>query len=199
VGQILQGRYDRLLRRTAAQVGPGSKVSNALEDLFPTLDVENAPGELLRASGWFLCMGRTNRIAAAGTTSASQLFNPIGSGKLIVLESCIIGLAASTDIQFGPTFIALTGGSVAGAERDTRRGAIAASTGLVQFQDDGAASAFGIIRVLAADPYKLNHRNGVAVLVPGTGFIVTVASLAQTLRVSYFWRERTGEPEEFGF
>jgi len=199
VGQILQGRYDRLLRRTTAQVGFGSKVGEALEDLFPTLDVEQAPMELLRASGWKFGSGRVIRVAAAGTENAIQLFNPVGSGQLIVLTHLMVSVGAATDITYGPTFVALTDASVAGSERDTRAGAISPTVGLLQRQDDGVASAFGLFRGSTTIPQILDDQNGLAVLAPGTGWIIHAAALAQTIRSSWMWRERVAEPEELGF
>lgn len=193
------GRYDRLLRRTTAQVGPGSKVGEALEDLFPVLEVENAPAELLRASGWKLGMGRAAVTSAVGTTPAVQLFNPANSGMLIVLTDLWLSTLATIQLQFGPVFVALATTSVAGAERDTRAGAIAPTVGRIQTEDDGTASAFGIMRMLANTPQHLYDQNGLAVLAPGTGFIVTSGSTAVSLEAGFMWRERSAEPEELDF
>jgi len=199
VGKILQGRYDRLLRRTTAQVGFGSKVNEALEDLFPTLDVEQAPMELLRASGWRFGMGLAAAAAAVGTTNSQQLFNPAGSGLLMVLTRVIITPDTAGVIEFGPSFTALTDASVAGVERDTRAGQIEATVGLLQQQDDGTSSAFGVIRGLANTPTFFDDPNGLAVLAPGSGFRITQLTTGITLRTSYFWRERVAEPEELDF
>jgi len=199
MGDINQGRYDRLLRRTAAQVGPGSKVSNALEDLFPVIEVEDAPMELLRASGWIFGMGQIQRTAAAATENAQQLFNPPGSGRLMVLTSLQMMCTVLTTLTYGPTFVALADASVAGAERDTRAGRIEATVGLMQREDDGTASLFGVSRKLANTPFEMSDQNGIAVLAPGSGFVVHAATAALTVFTSWQWRERVAEPEELDF
>jgi len=199
MGRIQQTRYDELLRRTTAQYGGGSKVGEALEDLFPTLDVESLPMELMRATKWKFGMGRHNFVAAVGTTPAAQLFNPVGSGKLVVITSIIFTAGASFDLQFGPAFTALTDVSVAGAERDTRAGVIAPTVALLQDQDNGAASAFGIIRANSQEPFEISDPNGIAVLSPGTAFRFTTATTAQQFRLSWMWRERVALPEELNF
>ncbi len=45
--ELQQNRYDQLIRRVGGIIGPGSKVVEALGELFPVIDVENVPGELL--------------------------------------------------------------------------------------------------------------------------------------------------------
>lgn len=199
MGNINQGRYDRLLRRTTAQVGPGSKVGNALEDLFPTLDVENVPGELLRASGWILGCGRTDRTSAIGTTNVQQLRNPPGSGQLITLTSVYISSNSNTAITWGPSFTALTDASVPGAQRDTRDGSIEPTVALLERQDAGVASAFGIAIVSANTPLHLFDPNGLAVLAPGGAFRLATAGTNIRLAVGWMWRERVAEPEELDF
>ena len=199
MGKILQGRYDRLLRRTTAQVGFGSKVGEALEDLFPTLDVEQAPMELLRAAGWKFGMGSRAATSAAGTFGSHQLFNRVGSGHLIVLTGLYITNAGADIMLFGPSFTQLVDSQGGGAERDTRAGVLSPTVGVTQEEDDGAPSLFGAVRVESNVTFKMEDPNGLAVLAPGTGFRLSGSALAQTLRTSWFWRERVAEPEELNF
>lgn len=199
MGAIQQARYDEFIRRVTDQYGGGSKVGEALEDLFPVIEVENAPMELLRACGWRFGMGRANVTSAVGTTPAIQLFNPVNSGMLIVLTDCLIGAIATLQIEYGPTFVALATSSVAGAERDTRDGAIRPTVGRIQTENDGLGSAFGIVRVVANVPQRLSDQNGLAVLAPGTGFIFTSSSTNVLLQVGFMWREREAVPSELNF
>jgi len=199
VGQINIGRYDHLLRRTTAQVGGGSKLGNALEDLFPVLEVENVPSELLRAVGWKLACGTTTRVPGAGQRSAIQLFNPAGSSHLITLTSVITTVNIATNINSGPSFDALTRFSIPGSQRDTRAGALAETVGLIQDEDDGLVANNVQIFHQANINFDLNDSNDVAVLVPGTGWRLTTDAINTSLRVVFLWRERVGEPEEFGF
>lgn len=199
MGEIQQGRYDRLLRRTTAQVGPGSKVGNALEDLFPVIEVENTPSELLRATGWKLGAGQSARVPAAGLVAAIQLFNPAGSRHLITLTSVFVSVSAATNIASGPSFDALTRSSIPGQQRDTREGELRETVGLIQDEDSGAVAnilqIFGLANILI----PLTDPNDIAVLAPGTGWRLAAQTIDIALRVSFLWRERVAEPEELDF
>lgn len=199
MGEIQQGRYDRLLRRTTAQVGPGSKVGNALEDLFPMLEVESVPAELLRAVGWKLGAGQTTRTPAAGLFSAIQLFNPADSQHLFTLTRMIITVGTATTVQMGPSFTALTRASIAGQQRDTRETVLSETVGLIQDEDSGAVANLTSVFMQANTPFTLEDQNGIAVLAPGTGWRARTASIDVPLRIAFFWRERVAEPEELDF
>ena len=199
MGEIQQGRYDRLLRRTTSQVGPGSKVGNALEDLFPMLEVENTPSELLRAVGWKLGAGQTTRNPAAGKQAVVQLFNPSGSRHLIVLTQIILSTNVAAGINSGPSFDALTRASIAGRQRDTRDGELRETVGLIQDEDDALVN--NILQVFAVnDVYTtITDPNDIAVLSPGTGWRVAVGAINIALRITFLYRERVAEPEELDF
>lgn len=199
MGRIQQTRYDELLRRTTAQYGGGSKVGEALEDLFPVIEVENAPIELLRATKWIMGMGVISRVAAAATLNTQQLFNPPGSGKLIVVTSLSLWSTTIADVTIGPAFVALADASVPGAERDTRAGQIEATVGLLQREDDGTGSAFHEVRLGANATLQLSDSNGIAVLAPGTGLVCQIRTVALRLNSNWMWRERVAQPEELNF
>jgi len=199
VGRILQGRYDRLLRRTTAQVGFGSKVTEALEDLFPTLDVESLPMELLRASGWHFGSGVVDRTSAVATTNVQQLFNPPGSGLLMTITSLFINVGTLGSVSWGPGFVALADASVPGAERDLRALSIAPTVGLLQREDNGTPSTFGRTVIPASTTLQIVDPNGVAVLAPGTGWLVSTLGTNVNMKTSWQWRERVAEPEELNF
>jgi len=199
VGAIQQTRYDRLLRRTTAQYGGGSKLGEALEDLFPVMEVEDTPSELLRATGWILGAGQGNRAPAVGTKASIQLFNPAGSGNLVVLTDLFIGMAATTRCASGPSFSALTRASTPGQQRDTRNGELRRTVGLIQDEDDGLVSNLLNVQVIANETLHVQGHNDVAVLAPGSGWRVTTAVDDVTLRLSFFWRERVAQPEELDF
>ena len=199
MGEIQQGRYDRLLRRTTAQVGPGSKVGNSLEDLFPTLEVENTPSELLRAVGWKLGGGQTIRVPAAGLRAAIQLFNPAGSQHLIVLTGIIVSVTPISSITSGPAFAVLTRASIPGQQRDTREGVLMETVGLIQDEDNGAVANIQNFVAPANTNILLSDPNDIAVLAPGTGWRLTTAAVDIQLRVSFSYRERVAEPEELDF
>ena len=199
MGEIQQGRYDRLLRRTTAQVGPGSKVGNALEDLFPVLEVENTPSELLRAVGWKLGAGQIARTPAAGTRTVIQLFNPAASRHLIVLTSLVVSTGTSATIQSGPSFAPLTRQSIPGQQRDTRDGVLIQTVGLIQDEDNALVANLLNFIAPAGINFLINDANDIAVLAPGTGWRLTTDANDIPLRVSFLYRERVAEPEELDF
>jgi len=199
MGRIQQTRYDELLRRTTDQYGGGSKVGEALEDLFPVIEVENAPIELLRATGWNMGMGFVDRTSAVAETNVQQLFNPIGSGHIIVITGCYITVSATGSVNFGPSFTALADGSIGGAQRDLRAGVIRVTVGLTQREDNATASLFGRIIATANIPFKLEDQNGVAVLAPGTGFRIATLGTNVTMKTSWIWRERIALGPELNF
>jgi len=199
VGEIQQGRYDHLLRRTTAQVGGGSKVGNALEDLFPVLEVENCPSELLRAVGWTLGAGQSDQLPAAGTRAAIQIFNPAGSGHLVVVTKVAVSTSAAAGIAQGPSFDALVTTSTAGQQRDTRATVLRQTVALIQEQDDGLVANLYFLFVSANVTHILEDPNDVAVLSPGTGWRITTIANDIRLRASFLYRERVAEPEELDF
>lgn len=199
MGDINQGRYDRLLRRTTAQVGPGSKVANALEDLFPVLDVERAPIELLRASGWFFASRSLSVTPAAGTVASIQLFNPVGSSRLMVLEYCGVRLVGAGAINEGPSFTALISTVAVGLQRDLRETVLSQTVGELQEEDDAALVVSGQVFLPAANTVDISSGRDYVVLGPGTGWLIKPAAVTVALSIHFRWRERVAEGEELEF
>ncbi len=198
MSQDLQtARYDQLLRRVGALIGPGSKVTEVLAELFPVLDVENVPGELLRLMGTKLGMGGVGLTAVAGQSAKIQLFNPQGSGQLITITLVISSTPNNGDVTswaFGQVGLTTL---VAGTPfRDTRDGLAPITVGQVRhvISAAGITSEFEYASV-GQTPTMIKDRNGVCVLAPGTGLTVTTEN-NRDLRCSFFWRERVAEPSE---
>jgi len=199
MGRIQTGTFDNLIRRLYSIKGGGSELSETLGDVFPILDLENLPSELLLLRGWVLGTGRIQNTSAVAAVNSHQLFNPAASGKIIVLTSLWVTPSVTQILTFGPAFTALVTTSVPGAQRDTRAGAIAPTNGLLQEEDNGAASAFGILQRPAAQSFQIIDPDGLAVLIPGTAFRINDTTTNTTLRTSWMWRERTAEPSELSF
>jgi len=199
VTEIQQGRYDRLLRRVADLKGPGSKVNDVLEELFPTLDVENVPSELLFLSGWRLFIGGGQFVSAVGERQHVQLFNPADSGMLIVLEDIYLSSGNATAMSLLPTltqFVSQPGG---GNARDTRAG-LPNSVGIIgELSSPAAFSPDAVVRISPGLTLKLAPQNDIAVLAPGTGFNVSEEATAIQLQFVFFWRERVAEASELTF
>ncbi len=198
--EIQQNRWDRLIRRAGNIVGGGSQVNDTLNELFPVFDVENMPAEMLALSTTRLAFGGALLAAAAAEGPTIQIFNPVGSAQLITVTRAILSHdVADTTVRWGITGSALTTGTSLEQFRETRFGfnATALPTGQIRTRSAVAlANAAGQIRTLANTPFELWDENGLAVLVPGTGFEMGVSAAQSTIRVTYYWRERVAEPSE---
>jgi len=200
MSDLQQSRYDALMRRVGDLKGPGSKVNDVLEELFPVLDVENVPGELLLLMGTILGTGGGQLNAVAVEAGKYQLFNPAGSGKLVTITTVFFAAQTVGRVRWGTTNTAF--GAAIGTElsRDTRRQSPQLPVAKVrQLSDAALASATSQSRVLADTPFILTDPNGVAVLAPGTGFEIGTSVLNTGTAGSFQWRERVAEPSELNF
>jgi len=201
VASINQNRWDQLVRRVAAIVGPGSKVNNTIGDLFPMLDVENMPGELLRLANTRLGMGTATLAAVAAEIPKIQLFNPADSRLLVTLTTVVITQSVNGEpVRFFFSTAGLADNIGNTPFRDTRDG-VAIST-VAQVRSDSSASGiaahFSFVSS-ANNPTQFHDSNGVCVLAPGTGISIATASVNRTLTVGFMWRERVAEESELNF
>lgn len=197
---LQQSRYDQLLRRVGDLKGSGSKVNDVLSELFPTIDVENVPGELLLLMATQLCIGAAQVTAAAGERPRIQLFNPVGSGKIIAVSSCIFSNTATATMAYAVTNNALTTGVGTETFRDGRLGQAARPSGQIRTDSTIAITdSNGLVRLLASVSWSLEDINTPAVLAPGNGFEVGSQGTQDTILVTFNWRERVAEPSEINF
>lgn len=189
--ELQQTRYDQLIRRVGGIVGPGSKVSEALSELFPVIDVENVPGELLWLGGTRIGMGAATVTAAAGETPRIQVFNPVGSNKIATVTQALFFSTVTSIARLAITSTPLTTGTGTELMRDTRRGV--AQRPVCQIRSDSTVAftdANIFTRALANTNIFIKDDNGVVVLLPGTGFEVGNEARATSLFATFFWRER---------
>jgi len=196
--EIQQNRWDRLVRRVAGIVGGGSQVNDTLNELFPTIDVENVPGELLALANMRLGWVSGRLAASAAEFNLHQIFNPANSGTLVVITQ-VNGFSEAANTIFRFSLFIGSLATLAGNERprDTRRGVTAELTG--QHRTDQSVVAGGLdfrVAVLADTSFTLKDDNGICVLFPGTGLTVTNSTLNQDSTVAFMWRERAFEPSE---
>lgn len=194
--ELQQNRYDQLLRRVGDLKGPGSKVSEVLSELFPVLDVENVPGELLRLARTNICFGGTVVGPDATKSSRIQLFNPVGSSVIATVSSVMVSSGQGQVVRWsvGPT--ALTSGIGVESFRDARAGFT--NQPVCQLRTDltvALTDATGQMRV-ESEYNVLDDTNSVAVLTAGSGLEFGAGSNNTTLFVTFYWRERVIEPSE---
>ena len=198
--ELQQNRYDRLLRRVGGMIGPGSMVNDALTELFPMIDVESLNAELSFLSDWRLAFGSTLQSASVGEQSLSQIFNPVDSGMLVVLERVDILTNTDQNIEYGLSALPLTDFNANVAMRDTRPGILRLPvTQLREVQQAGSIATFGLLFVLDLGTFTMEEKKGLFVLAPGTGLTFSTTTANTSFNVTYLWRERVAEPSELKF
>jgi len=195
--EIQQNRWDRLVRRVAGIVGGGSQVNDTLNELFPTIDVENVPGELLALASTRLGTCSARLVPSVGEVNHHQLFNPAGSGLLLAVTLVAVTALTATPIRFSNAISAAP--TLAGNERrrDTRAGTLADL--VAQQRTDQSVVLGGLDFRIWVEPgitRFVRDSNGVAILFPGTGLTITTNVTNIDSTVGFFWRERVFEPSE---
>ncbi len=196
--EVQQTRWDRIIRRTSGSIGPGSRVSETISELFPVVDVERVPGELLVLGGTRLVWQSTERPASAGVFSASQLQNPVDSGAIITCSriDVVTDAASVLSMEITETFI---GTPVPGLFRDGRLGITRESTGKVSSADAVTTGGGLRLHLGASDQKTLEDANAVVTLGPGQALQVGTGTFNIRLTVNYWWREREALPSELQF
>lgn len=191
---IQTARYEQFTRRLLRLVG-GSIMPRLQNDLSPVINIEDPADEaLLFWKGHRIACGLCIGTADALEFSVSSIFNPVGSGILVVVRQIVVGPATRT------WRIALT---------QDRTGTV--QTGLAF--NDGRASLTSVPKVelgfdsLAAQPtliWQVGQTTGQArpdnfppiVLPPGVGLQVWPSTVASLANVSFAWLERSAETPE---
>jgi len=196
--EIQQNRYDRLLRRVAGIIGPGSKVSEVLAELFPMIDVENVPSELLILMGTNTAFGGGSIQGAAGENPKLGLFNPAGSNTIITITDVYMNQSTTNaTVRWGLNVNQLANQITTQQFTDTRRAIANLPVGQVGTESAVAfAPGTGQLRLDADQLLHLEGKNDVAMLRPGMGFVIGTAFLTSTQFTTFYWRERTMEASE---
>jgi len=191
-------RYDQLIRRVGGLYGGGSKVVEALPELFPIIELEQTTPELLALSGWRTAWQSTERLSGVGNESTSQLFNPPGSGQIIAVTSLGVRSNFGSTISVEISAMALAAG-VRGLFRDGRFGVPRNTTAIVSSLDGGTTGGGLRLTIVADEQLWIRDDNGIVVLTPGTGLNVGTNSTNVLLTVNYLWRERLALESEINF
>jgi len=198
VTELQQNRYDALLRRVGDLKGPGSKVNDVLQELFPTIDVENVPGELLFLMGTHIGWASTSKSPTAGKKAAIQLFNPAGSGQLITISSVVAAVSSAGAISWGLTILALATNTGIPRLRDSRVDVGPSGVSELRTSADAVSASSGQVRLLADTTFHVTDPNSVAVLAPGSG-LSFIGSTDVGIFITFNYRERVAEPSELKF
>jgi len=197
VTEIQQNRWDQLVRRAANIVGGGSQVNDTLNELFPVIDVERVPGELLLLGGIRIAHGGSSIQSAVGESPKGMIFNPVGSGQIITVTGVVFAQQATATVRMGTQSVPHTSVVSTQILRDTRNLPPDLPIGSIrQMSAVALADANTQWRQLANVPFKIDDQNGLAVLAPGTGLEIGSNGLNATIHFSFWWRERVAEPAE---
>ncbi len=192
-------RYDGLIRRVGGLLGGGSKITESLSELFPMIDMENLPAELLLLAGWRTKFTTKTVGATVGETSRMGIFNPIDSGLIVVLTDVFLDPSTALLVAYNTTTTALADDNFSGAPRDARDGVLVNSGAKVGQQQTGNTVQRGRLVLAASPTFRHTAENGLAVLGPGTGFEYGTVSDNQGLNGTFFWRERAALSSELNF
>jgi len=196
--EIQQNRYDRLLRRVAGIIGPGSKVSEVLTELFPVLDVESVPSELLILAGTKTAFGGGTITSIAGEQPKFGLFNPAGSNTIITITDVYETHSTTNNIvRWGFNTNELANQIATEQFTDRRNPLIQLPVGRVSNESAVAlANATGQTRLDADSLFHLEGKNDIATLNPGIGFEIGGSTPLTQMLVTFYWRERPMESSE---
>lgn len=195
--EIQQNRWDQLVRRVSGIVGGGSQVNDTLNELFPFLDVETNKGELQALAGTGIAWGRILAGPTVGENSRGQLFNPVGSSKIITVTTVSIRGAAADNFELGTLEVALASLSAVARFRDTRFGSVLVPVAQLRTDTNvGATPATFSVAAGTSPSLLLTDANDIAVLTPGFGLVVSASTANVGIRVGFVWRERVAEPSE---
>lgn len=188
---LQQTRYDKLVRRVGGIIGPGSKVAEALPELFPMIDVENLPPELFLLSGTRMGFGGGNIGAVVGESPRAQLFNPAGSNILVTVDGFILSAGSAGILRWGTRTATIEVAVDTQLLRDTREILPLQPAAVVRHGTDAAAAnATGQTADAANTPFKLFPPHGVVVLAPGVGLEVGTDQQNTRLIYTFYWTER---------
>lgn len=190
-------RYDRIIRRVGNMVGAGSRVSEVLSELFPVIDLERVPAELLLLGGTRTAMGGGALSATAAVAGKGQLFNPADSGMLITITDIWISCSSSVVIRWGRSNVSFAARISTETFTDSRNPVVNLPVGQIhQLNVAAFANATNQVRVLASDPLHISPRKAIAILSPGFGFEVGSGTVNVTVNYGFNWRERVAEQSE---
>lgn len=192
------GRYANLLRSLLLIRGSqGSPLPEVSPELVPTLPLEVDRPEWAWLGGTDLYGGGYSRTPAAGQKATARLVNPVGSGKLVVVEQFRIRLSVTGPASLGVTdnLSGVVTSTARGSGRDSRVGTDNSSA-IIEVGDNLPLTGFiGFIDVVANESQVVELP---IVLTPGFALVIASNPSDAQLVGSLFWYERPLEQTEDG-
>jgi hypothetical protein len=201
-GHIVYQPFTKLLIENAAQPGkrlrffygvgadfrPGASSSVNVSGVVEVVDSSKARTEQSAANGSAF-LGVTTNVGA--NKPACQLWNPLGSGKNVFLESIILSSTVATGIDFGPYTTALLNASTAFGQKDFTTGAWGAG----QTRNENSAAALMSRSQLGSycavnEPVVVAFKEPI-LLRPGTGAVAQGNAAGAGLIATFEWFEES--------
>lgn len=195
--ELQQNRYDRLARRVGGLIGAKSMVNDVLGELFPVLDVENVPAELLALMATQLGWCSSVLVPSVGELNHHQIFNPANSQNLIVVTQVLVSTTTTGTFRISTLLGALPVDVGLERRRDTREGTQANLVGENRTEQSAInGGADQRVRVITNEQMFIKDPNDIMVLFPGTGLTVSSEATNILSTAGFFWRERVFEGSE---
>jgi len=194
-------RFDKMLRRMLNVVGRGAVVTTLLEDVFPVMDLMNPAPEMRFLGLEFMAFGHATRNSVE--FNAVQLFNPVGSGNLVIIDAVTVLSEDPLGVHAAISTVELSSVAANKQFRDIRAAGVFAKelpvADLRSANDPVGSTILSTIRATIPPLPELSlDSNGIAVAVlnEGSGFTLENDSASTLLRANFFWRERAADPAE---
>jgi len=144
-----------------------------------------------------MAQGLLNTAGVAAAFSYVQLFNPVGSNKLVTLKRFTANVGAAMGVEFGPTDLAMTAVTATALAWLDRRNQ-GAPVAIIHGRTSAGSLLDLKIGELEMDPaltvtrfYKLTTQ-----ILPGQGFAFKGDVLAVRMQINLLWSERVLLPSE---
>lgn len=201
--EIQVGRFNAVLQKVLA-IKEGAPAPTLAPEITPAIILENDRPEWYYPGGVRLAGGGTRVGPVIGELPQLQLFNPAGSGILVVVTKVIVSSATAitaTEFWTGWSRSALPSSSGNKGPRDSRYSStvslVPATAELRLTTAVGPPSLFVILgnHLLPPNPAPITLQPNV-VLDPDSGYTLYSSLSGADFSVSFEWYERALEPEE---
>lgn len=185
------GRYAELLGRLLGQSGVLEVASDLSPEISPVLVLESDRPEWAFLSNQRLVSVFGGMAAVAAQTSIFRLINPAGSNVLATIQrgTLVPAATAQATLFVGGAVADLTTAGVP-VFRDSRSGFVGGAALRASFDNNVAASGFGIERQNALGNAPIFFQCFPIILAPGSHVDITIDTVNVAGPVAVHWRER---------